>query len=83
MFINSLMYLVIQLVAKKSKAKENNAGIRCIFVLFLEKRYISQVIHFKHVIINLNIEILTVTFTKERCVHVLSRETSCLMTNRM
>ena len=45
-FINSLLYLVIQLVAKESKAKENNAGIRCLFVLFLEKRYISQVIHF-------------------------------------
>ena len=46
--INSLLYLVIQLVAKKSKAKENNAGIRHLFVLILEKRYISQVIHFKY-----------------------------------
>ena len=45
-FINSLLYLVIQLVVKESNAKENNARIRCLFVLFLEKRYISQVIHF-------------------------------------
>ena len=48
-FIYSLSYLVIQLVTKESKAKENNAGIRCLFVLFLEKRYISQVIQFKDV----------------------------------
>ena len=41
-FINSLLYLVIQVVAKESKAKENNAGIRRFFVLFLNKRYISQ-----------------------------------------
>ena len=50
-FINSLYdlyYLLIQLVAKESKAKENNARTRCLFVLFLEKGYISQVIHFKH-----------------------------------
>ena len=46
-FINSLLYFVIQLVAKESKAKENNAGIKCLFVLFLEKRYMSQVFHFK------------------------------------
>ena len=46
-FINSLLYLVIQLVAKESQAKEENAGIRCLFVLFIDKRYISQVIHFK------------------------------------
>ena len=46
-FINSPLYLKIQLVTKESKAKENNAGIRCLFVLFLDKRYISQVIHFK------------------------------------
>ena len=44
--INILLYLVIQLVVKESKAKENNEGSRCLFVLFLEKRYISQVIHF-------------------------------------
>ena len=36
-FINSLLYLVIQLVAKESKAKENNAGIRRVFILFLDK----------------------------------------------
>ena len=47
-FINSLLYLVIQLVAKESKAKENNAGIMSFVVLFLDKSYISQVIHFKH-----------------------------------
>ena len=41
-FVNSVLYLVIQLVAKESKAKEKNAGIRCLSVLFLEKRYISQ-----------------------------------------
>ena len=46
-FINSLLYLVIQLVAKESNAKENSAGIVCLFVLFLDKRYICQVIHFK------------------------------------
>ena len=45
-FINSLLYLVIQLVAKESKAKEN-VGIGCFFLLFLDKRYISQDIHFK------------------------------------
>ena len=45
-FINSLLYLVIQLVVKESNAKENNARIRCLFVLFLEKRYITQAIHF-------------------------------------
>ena len=45
-FINSPLYLVIQLVEKESKVNENNAGIRHFFVLFLEKRYISQVIHF-------------------------------------
>ena len=44
--INSLLYLLIQLVAKESKAIENNAGIRRFFVLFLDKRYLSQVIHF-------------------------------------
>ena len=49
-FINSLLYLVIQLEAKESKAKEDNAWIRCFFVLFLDKRYISQVIHFKNII---------------------------------
>ena len=48
-FINSLLYLVIQLVAKESNAKENNAGIRCFFILFLDKCYISQVIHFKNI----------------------------------
>ena len=46
-FINSPLYLVIQLVLKEIKAIENNAGIRCLFVLFLEKPYISKVIHFK------------------------------------
>ena len=46
-FINSLLCLVIQLMAKESKAKENNAGIRRLFVLFIDKRHISQVIHFK------------------------------------
>ena len=45
-FKNSLLCLVIQLVGKKSNAKENNAGIRLFFFLFLEKRYISHVIHF-------------------------------------
>ena len=46
-FINSPLYLIIQLVAKESRAEENNEGIRCFFVLFIDKRYISQVIHFK------------------------------------
>ena len=46
-FINSLLYLVIQLVAKESKANENNARDRRFFVLFLDKRHVSQVIHFK------------------------------------
>ena len=45
-FIDSLLYLIIQLVAKESRANENNGGIRCFFVLFIDKRYISQVIHF-------------------------------------
>ena len=34
-------------MVKESKANENNAGIRRFFVLCLDKRYISQVIHFK------------------------------------
>ena len=34
-FINGLLYLVIQLVEKESKAKENNGGIRHFFVLCL------------------------------------------------
>ena len=46
-FINNLLYLVIQLVAKESNAKENNAGTRRFFVLCLHKRYISQVIYCK------------------------------------
>ena len=46
-FINSLLYLIIQLLAKESRANENNGGIRYFFVLFIDKRYISQVIHFK------------------------------------
>ena len=46
-FINSRLYLIIQLVAKESRAEENNRGIRCFFFLFIDKRYISQVIHFK------------------------------------
>ena len=36
-FINSLLYLVIQLVAKENKAKENNAWIRRFFVLFFRQ----------------------------------------------
>ena len=39
--INSVLYLVLQLVAKESKAKENNAEIRRFFVLLIDKRYIS------------------------------------------
>ena len=35
------LYLVMQLVAKESKANESNAGIRRFFVLFLDKKYIS------------------------------------------
>ena len=45
-FINSLLYLIIPLVAKESRANENNGGIKCFFVLVIDKRYISQVIHF-------------------------------------
>ena len=46
-FINSLLYLIIPLVAKESRANENNGGIKCFFVLFIDKCYLSQVIHFK------------------------------------
>ena len=46
-FINSLMYLIIPLVAKESRANENNGGIKCFFVLFIDK-CLSQVTHFKH-----------------------------------
>ena len=45
-FTSGLLSLVIQLTAKESKAKENNEGIMLFFVLFLDKRYISQVIQF-------------------------------------
>ena len=41
-FINSLLYLIIQLVAKESRANENNREIRCFFILFIDKRYISH-----------------------------------------
>ena len=47
-FINSLLYLVIKLMAKESKAKETNAGIRRVIAVFIDKRYMSQVIHFKN-----------------------------------
>ena len=46
-FISSPLYLVIQLVVKESKSNENNAGIRHLRVLFLNRRDISQVSHFK------------------------------------
>ena len=46
-FINSLLYLVIMLVAKECKTKEKNAEIGRFFILFIDKRYISQVIHFE------------------------------------
>ena len=46
-FINSLLYLIIPLVAKESRANESNGGIKCFFALFIDKRYIFQVIHFK------------------------------------
>ena len=46
-FINSLLYLIIQLLTNESRANGNNGGIRCFFVLFIDKRYISHVIHFK------------------------------------
>ena len=49
-FINSLLYLIIQLVAKESRDNENNPEIRCFFALFVHKRYISQVIHFNECI---------------------------------
>ena len=39
-FVNSPLHLIIQLVAKESRAEENNRGIRCFFVLFIDKRYI-------------------------------------------
>ena len=45
-FINSLLYLIIQLLANESRANGNNGGIRCFFVLFIDKSYISHVIHF-------------------------------------
>ena len=41
-FVNSLLYLVIQLLAKESNAKENNAFLRCFFVLLLDKRYVFK-----------------------------------------
>ena len=47
-FINSLLYFVIQLVAKESKVKENNAGIRRFFVLFLDKRDVSHPSSYKN-----------------------------------
>ena len=46
-FINSLLYLIIQLVATESRANEKNGRIQCFFAPFIDKRYISQVIHFK------------------------------------
>ena len=46
-FINSLLYLVIQLVAKESKAKENNARITLFLAQFIDKLYIPRVIQFK------------------------------------
>ena len=53
-FINSLLLLMIRLVAKESRANENNGGIKCFFVLLIDKRYIFQVIHFNlHIAIDL------------------------------
>ena len=62
-FIKSLLYLVIQLVANESRANDNNARISCLFILFLEQRYISQVIHFN---LETAIDFLTVPYTKKR-----------------
>ena len=61
-FINSLLYLIILLVAKESRANENNGGIRCFFVLFIDKPYISQDIHFK-----------SPSLLYNRCFHELER----------
>ena len=49
-FVNSLLYLKIQLVAKESKAKGNNTGIRRFVVLFLDKCYLSQATHFNVIV---------------------------------
>ena len=40
-FINSLLYLIIQLEAKESRANENNGGIRFSFVLFWQARFLA------------------------------------------
>ena len=61
-FINILLYLIIQLVAKESRANENNGGIRCFFVLFIDKPYISQVIHFKYKFETQSIDNITIIF---------------------
>ena len=45
-FINSLLHLVIQLMATESNAKDNSGGISCFFVLFVCDRYVSPVIQF-------------------------------------
>ena len=47
-FMNSILYLKIQLVAKESKAKENdNKVFRFLFVLFIHGRRMAQFFHFK------------------------------------
>ena len=47
-FIFSLLYLIIQRVAKESKAKEYNGVFTFFFVLFIDGRHIAQVIHFNY-----------------------------------
>ena len=60
-FINSLLYLIIHLVAKESMANENDGGIRCFFFLFIDNCYISQVIHFKKEKSRLILKILNIS----------------------
>ena len=44
-------------MAKESRANENNGRVKCFFVLFIDKRYISQVIHFNPLRLRVPVEV--------------------------
>ena len=50
-FINSLLLCGNPARGKRKQGKEENARLRRFFVVFLDKSYISQVIHFKFAVI--------------------------------
>ena len=45
-FTNSLLYLILQRKVQEHKAKEKNEEFRYFYVVFIDKQYINQAIHF-------------------------------------